>query len=472
MSFPATAIALTVLLAGGFAAVGEVMLRRRSEGVLGWNESFLVGAGTCAAALFPISLVLGRRALDALMILVGLCLAARVVARVRDRSSRGRRPALPRLAWMDALLVAAIVLTAAAFTILNFRYTFSWDGFQIYASKAKRLFHEGGLTQQWFAEDSYDRRLLEYPPLVAMYEAMLARLRGSFDFDQFKPIFPLFYFSIVVSTFAAVRQRTSLRVALVTGLLVGLLPEIATAQAAGGSSDMPLAAFVAGTVAACLRRESRRAVPFLIGSLTAVKNEGTILAIVASGAILWYWYGSGNRTSGGLRPFRKRVKAHAAGIAVVAAYLVSRLAFLRWLDIHDPTYGPINAANLERAVERLGLVVRVCFRLALDPAVWGVLWPLALIASLVLWARGAKSERTLAGALWSAIGAYTAILLFTNWDVELQAVQAYHRLLSQLAPAALVAIALSYWRMRRTFDVQFPATSATRAVMEGARVGR
>ena len=470
MSFPATAIALTVLLAGGFAAVGEVMLRRRSDGVLGWNESFLVGAGTCAAALFPISLVLGRRALDALMILVGLCLAARVVARVRDRSSLGRRPALPRLAWMDALLVAAIVLTAAAFTILSFRYTFSWDGFQIYASKAKRLFHEGGLTQQWFAEDSYDRRLLEYPPLVAMYEAMLARLRGSFDFDQLKPIFPLFYFSIVVSTFAAVRQRTSLRVALVTALLVGLLPEIATAQAAGGSSDMPLAAFVAGTVAACLRRESRRAVPFLIGSLTAVKNEGTILAIVASGAILWYGYGYG--MSGGLRPFRKRVKAHAAGIAVVAAYLVSRLAFLRWLDVHDPTYGPINAANLERAVERLGLVVRVCFRLALDPAVWGVLWPLALIASLVLWARGAKSERTLAGALWSAIGAYTAILLFTNWDVELQAVQAYHRLLSQLAPAALVAIALSYWRMRRTFDVRFPATSATRAVMEGARVGR
>ena len=472
MSFPATAIALTVLLAGGFAAVGEVMLRRRSEGVLGWNESFLVGAGTCAAALFPISLVLGRRALDALLILVGLCLAARVVARVRDRSSRGRRPALPRLAWMDALLVAAIVLTAAAFTILSFRYTFSWDGFQIYASKAKRLFHEGGLTQQWFAEDSYDRRLLEYPPLVAMYEAMLARLRGSFDFDQFKPIFPLFYFSIVVSTFAAVRQRTSLRVALVTALLVGLLPEIATAQAAGGSSDMPLAAFVAGTVAACLRRESRRAVPFLIGSLTAVKNEGTILAIVASGAILWYWYGSGNRTSGGLRPFRKRVKAHAAGIAVVAAYLVSRLAFLRWLDVHDPTYGPINAANLERAVERLGLVVRVCLRLALDPAVWGVLWPLALIASLVLWARGAKSERALAGALWSAIGAYTAILLFTNWDVELQAVQAYHRLLSHLAPAALVAIALSYWRMRRTFDGRFRATSATPAVMEGARVGR
>ena len=466
MTFPAVAIGLTGLLAWGFAATGEAVLRRRSEGVQAWNESFLVGAGTCAAALFPISLLLPRRALDVLMILVGLCLAASVVARVRHRSPRRRRPAPSRLGWTDALLVAAIVLTAAAFTILSFRYAFSWDGFEIYASKAKRLFYEGGLTRQWFAEDFYDSRLLQYPPLVAMCEAMLARLRGGFDFDQFKPLFPLFSVSLVVSTFAAVRERTSRRVALCMALLVGLLPELATGQAAGGSSDMPQAAFVAGTIAACLRRESRRAVPFLIGSLTAVKNEGTILAIVASGAILWHW------TSGGLRPFRARVKAHAAGVAVVAAFLVSRFAFLRWLDFHDPTYGSINGANLARAVERLGLVTRVCLRLALEPSVWGILWPMALIASLVLWARGARTERALAGALWAAIGAYTAILLFTNWNVELQAVQAYHRLLSQLAPAALVAIALSYWRVRRTFDVPSRAMSASAAVMEGTRVGR
>ena len=97
------------------------------------------------------------------MILVGLCLAGSVVAHVRHRSPRRRRPALARLGWQDALLVAAIVLTVAAFTILSFRYAFSWDGFQIYASKAKRLFYEGGLTRQWFAEDFYDSRLLRVP---------------------------------------------------------------------------------------------------------------------------------------------------------------------------------------------------------------------------------------------------------------------------------------------------------------------
>ena len=75
-------------------------IRRR----LGWNESFLVGAGTCAAALFPISLLWPRRALDLLMILVGLCLAGSVVARVRQPAPRrrSRRPTPFRLGWKDA----------------------------------------------------------------------------------------------------------------------------------------------------------------------------------------------------------------------------------------------------------------------------------------------------------------------------------------------------------------------------------
>ena len=58
MDIPGMNAVLTALLALGFAAAGEAVLRRRSTGAVGWNESFLVGAGTCAAALFPLSLLL------------------------------------------------------------------------------------------------------------------------------------------------------------------------------------------------------------------------------------------------------------------------------------------------------------------------------------------------------------------------------------------------------------------------------
>jgi hypothetical protein len=465
MTLPTTAILLTALCACGFAAAGDVLLRRRSAGALGWNEAFLVGAGSSAAVLFPLSLIAGRRALGVLMILLGLAIAASLVTRIRRPPLHTTKPARVPHVWADLLLFVAIVLAVAAFATLSFRYTFFWDGFQIYASKAKRLFYEGGLTRDWFGEDDYDRRLLQYPSLVAMCEAMLARLRGRFDFDHFKPLFPLFYVSMLLSTFAAIRARGTRLAALCGTLLVALLPELATTQAAGGSSDLPLAAFVAGTVAAGLRRRSRRALPFLIGGLTVVKNEGTILAIIASGAVLAYW------SAGGPRRLLRRLKARGMAVAIVAAFLGTRFAFLRWLDVQDHTYGSLSARHLARAAERFETVLRVCGRLALDPEVWGLLWPVAFVAGVVLAVRGTRTERALAGALWTSVAAYTAIFLFTNWDVELQAVQAYTRLLSQLAPAAIVAIALSYGRVRHAIDLRFPPIPESAALPRG-HVGR
>jgi hypothetical protein len=448
---------LTGLLAAAFASAGETVLRRRSAGAFAWNEAFLVGAGCSAALLFPLSLLVGSRALDVLMALLGLALLRALVWRLLRRSEKPERPARRPYAAMDILLVALIVLAVAVFAALSFRYTLFWDGFEIYASKAKRLYYEGGLTRDWFAEDHYDRRLLEYPPLLSMAEAMLARLRGAFDFGHFKPLFPLFYVSLILSTFAAARARASRLVALWAALLVALLPELATTQAVGGSSDMPLAAFVAGTAAACFRRESRRALPFLIGSLAMVKNEGTILAVVASAAVLAYW------SAGGLRRLVRRLRTHAGAVAVTAAFLVSRFAFLRWIDVHDGTYASIGPASIARAFERLELVARVCARFALQPEQWGLFWPAAILASVILWIRGARLERFFAGALWASVAAYTAIFLFTNWDVELQAAQAYSRLLGQLSPAALIVAALSYERLRRRFEARTGTSAFGRA---------
>ncbi len=466
MMFPAAGIALTVLLAGGFAAAGEVVLRRRSAGVLAWNEAFLVGAGCSAGILFPLSLLLRTRALDALLILLGLAAVGAAVSRIRRRPGPPAAPRVPRgFSRADVALLVLIAAAFATFVTLSFRYTLAWDGFMIFATKAKRLFYEGGLTRAWFPEDVYDRRLIQYPPLLSMYEAMLARLFGGFDFDAFRPLFPLFYGSLLLSTFAAVRARASRRVALWTVLIVAVLPELATTQATAGFSDMPQAAFVAGAVASCLRRESRAA-PFLIGSLAMVKPEGTLLAVIASGAVLWVW------SSGGIRCLRARLKAHAPAVAIGAAFLGTRVAFVRWLEVQDATYAAIDAHSLARAAERFWYVVGVCARLALDPAQWGFFWPAALAGSLVLLAGGTRNERGLALAVCAAVAADSAIFLFTNWDVAVHARQAYSRLLSQIAPAAAVALALSYWRLRRRYEPERDIAAARPAspFAEGAHV--
>ncbi len=114
----------------------------------------------------------------------------------------------------------------------------------------------------------------------------------------------------------------------------------------------------------------------------------------------------------------------------------------------------------------------MCARLALDPAQWGLFWPAALAGSLVLLAGGTRKERGLALAVCAAVAADTAIFLFTNWDVLLHARQAYSRLLSQVAPAAAIAIALSYWRLRRRYELEKDKAAVRREppVAESAHV--
>ena len=466
MTTPAGGIALTALLAFGFAAIGEAVLRRKSVGALRWNEAFLVGAGVCGSTLFPLSLVWPGHAVEVTAYIMGLAAIWAVGSRIP------RRPLQPRAARRpygpgDRLLLALLALAVAVFVVLNFRYAFFWDGFQIFATKAKRLFYEGALTRSWFAEDAYNTRLLEYPPLIALSEALLSWLRGSFDFDALKPVFPLFYVSMLMSTFAAFRRPRLRRVALFTALLVALLPELATQMAAGGYSDMPQAAYVAGTVAASFRKESRRTLPWLIGSLTVVKAEGTILALIASAAVLAFW-------SRGLGKLVQRVRRHATGVAVVAVFLISRIAYLRWLDVHDATYGPLDGAHLTQALGRLLLVARLCLQIALELPKWGLLWPGFLIASFLLVTRGSRMEGCLSAAVWSAIAAYMAIFLFTNWDLSVQVEQAFGRLLAQLAPAAAVVIGLAYARARTRWPARIsgaPSSAGLRQTGSSAPAG-
>ena len=226
---------------------------------------------------------------------------------------------------------------------------------------------------------------------------------------------------------------------------------------------MPLATFAAAATAACFRRGPRRAVPFLIGSLTIVKPEGTIVALIASGAILWVW------SSGGIRRLGQQIRTHSRAVAIVIGFLALRLAFLRWIRLRDTTY-TLDGESLSQVVDRAAVVVPTAFGLALDPALWGLFWPAFLIAAIVLAFRGTRGERALAGAVVAAMAAYTAIFLFTNWEIVLHLRQAYTRLLSQIAPAAAIAIAFGYSLLRRMVDPD--ACRIAPASLKGAHVGR
>jgi len=435
-SLPAD-LALVLLSVAAFTAAGELVLGRRSRDLVAGNDSFLSGLAVAAAALFPLSILFRGAALSIELGLLGIALLAAVARRVP-----GRRPLPPRAPaasdpW-TTLALSGVLVAAFCFTLLDLRHNLFWDGLLIWASRAQVLFHEGFLGRSWYPDDAYELRHLTYPPLVPLSEALFLRLRGRFDFDLIKPVFLPFYFSLLVSIYGGIRAVASPRRAMTATLLLAFLGPLATRHAAGGYADMPQAAFVAGVVGAALRRRAGEdALPWLVGGLTTVKAEGTVLAAIAViAALATRWLERAGPPASSRRPAR--------ALAIVGGFFLVRFVYLRWLGVVDPVYVPLDAAHLPEALRRIPHVARTCLAKALVPRRWGLLWPAFAASALVLLRRGRGLERAVAVATGAAAVLLAAPFLVTTWPLDLQIDQAYPRLLEQLAPAA-VAVAVLGW---------------------------
>jgi hypothetical protein len=435
-------LAITVLLTAAFASAGELLLGRRSSSLGAWNESFLTGAGVAGALLFPLSLLFHHAALRIELGLLGIGLVA-AVARALGAGPPADAAIQRRFDAVDLLLLLGVLAAAGAFIALDLRYNLFWDGLLIWASKAQVLFHEGFVGRAWYPDDRYELRHLTYPPLVPLFEALLTQIQGRFDFDAVKPVFIPFYLSLPISAYAAARSVASRRLAMASALMLAIVPLLVTREAAGGYADMPQAAFVAGVVSAAFRRsKDRAALPWILGGLTTVKAEGTILVTIASAVILTAWLAD--------RELRPPVRRGWRAALVVAAFLALRVVFVRWLAVSDLGYVPLNAANLHQAIGRIPRVLHLCLVKALSPRRWGLLWPCFGLATAVLLARGTAREKALAAAAAVAAVAMTVPFLLTAWPLELQIDQAYPRLLGQVAPAAVAVVLFGYVRALAT----------------------
>ncbi len=449
MTLPWLEIGISLSLAVGFGCVGETLLRRRSTRVASWNESLLVGMGACAAMLFPLSLVLPRGSVFATAVLMGLATAWVAATRIL------RRPA-PEAAPFEALdatarlAVGATALVAVCFAALNFRYNYGWDGFQIWASKAQLLSVRGGLSRDWYPGDVYELRHVPYPSLVPLDEALVSLLRGGFDFDKLKPVFPVFYLSMLISMFSALRSAATPRLASVGTLMLSLVPSLSTRSAAGAYADMPQAAMLAGVVAACLR-PGDSALPWLIGGLTTVKAEGTILAALACAGILLFWLLESPR---GLPA---RIRREAGNIVVVACFVGLRLAYVRWSGAPDVVYTALDAPHLRAAIGRIPHVASLCLRELVHFQRWGFLWPAFLVAAIVLIASGSARAKALSIATSLATMVLAVPFLFTTWPLDLHVAQAYFRLLAQLSPAVIAVAMLGFARARKSAGAKPPS---------------
>ena len=449
MNFRIAGTAAAILVGAGFACLAELALRRRSTDVFGWNESFLIGAGGCAAFLFPLSLVAPRRALDAVAVCIVLALAVipiRIARAWRQRRGGQGRPAPPGAA--DIFSFAFVVFAVALFWVLNLRAAFAWDGFQIWATKAFLLFREGGLRPELWAGSIYEGRAgraVNYPAIVPLFEALVARILGRFEFLDLKPVFVLFFASMLLSTLKAARSVTLSRLERFGVVaMIAALPAFTSRPMVGGNADLPVAACVAALAAAWLSPDSRpgrwnSAVPWLLGSLLAAKSEGLILfavAIVSAAAMT------------PVEDPARRLRFGAGAVLVGAALLADRLVYLRWTAVPDRLIDSPNPTTLVRAFDRIPDVAALCARELVRVREWGFFWPAFVVASLlVVWASPGR-QRSVALASLLGLAAYSAIFLMSSWPVRLHVAQAYGRLLAQIAPAAAITMLAAYRAVR------------------------
>ena len=441
----------TLGIAATLAGAGSLLLGRRPRSHREWNEAFLAGSGAASVLLFPLSAAFPGGAIwilfaGVLAAAAGATLLPRAKAEARSTGGGGWS-ALRLVKPVDAFLLLGIALSIAAFLAANGRYHLLWDGLYIWATKGMLLLDAGGLTPElWYGSVAEGRvgRVVAYPPLVPLLEALAAGVRGGFDFNDAKPAFALFFLSLLSGTWSAARAILPPRGALVTTALVAALPGVSTYWAAGGYADMPQAAALVGLVAALLRggedRPSwRQPAPWLFGALVSVKSEGTVLALLVLAA-----WGAAVLLSLGFARAARAARARAPALLLVALFLALRMLYVRWTvaPAIDNEFAPIGPSTLGPALRRFPELAALVGAEMARVWKWGLLWPAFAAGATALVARRDPVRRVLAAATLAAVAAYLSTFLFTNWTLELHVTTALDRILSQLAPlAVLVAVA-------------------------------
>jgi hypothetical protein len=288
---------------------------------------------------------------------------------------------------------------------------------------------------------------LEYPPLVALNEALVFMAAGPERLRAVMPFFALPWLALQLLVLSAACRRLRWELAVPLSLLALLVPE-AFALGTVGLADLRLAATVlllATTGAALLRQPggpqaARFAAAAIACALT--KIEGLSLAVAA--AIVFV----------PALTVRRRLSLRA-GAAAELATLAAAALWPLYLAAHGATIGSLDPgavrASSSGLLERFGQAARGFFAFALSSPVasrfYGPLWQLAVLAAIVGLARRAARRETCAllVALAAHVGLYCLLLAQASQPVEWTLQAAGLRLLTHTIawPLLLLVAALA-----------------------------
>ncbi|MDX6412583.1 MAG: hypothetical protein QOE91_2099 [Gaiellaceae bacterium] len=365
--------------------------------------AYLVGvalAGVVAAHLALLNAAVGVTEVVVLAVLVWL------VAWRRLRASSGQvtkcHLARGGLGLVGGIaLVLALVLLAHVTHMLETRPLYEWDGWAIWATKARALYDFGG---------AYGPVFTTYPPVqhplfLPALEAIDFHALGRFDGTLVHVQLGLLGFGFAAALWTLLRERVPAALAGL-GVLAIVSATAFVKQLSTNYADIPLALFVA-LGAVCLARWLAEgdatllpAAAVFLGTATLTKPEGLLFALAAFVAAL---------IAGG----RARLRGTLLAGGAVALILLPWRIYTAVHHLKNPEYSLGNAVNptyLYDHGDRLGAALRSVagHAFSLD---WGLLVPLGLAAIVVAVLAG-RTRLAVFATLWTLLSFAGVILVF------------------------------------------------------------
>jgi hypothetical protein len=313
-----------------------------------------------------------------------------------------------------------------------------WDGWAIWAMKARALYDFGGVAHGVFTTAPYGP--LQHPLFLPALEATGFRAMGAFDGTLIHVQLALLAFAFVAALWTLLRERVPAPLAGATILAV-VTASSTLRQLASNLADIPLAFLLAlGVVALAvtLLDDDTSLLPFaatMLGAATLTKPEGLLFAVAA------------------LLPFVavSRTRASLLTVLAVALMLAPWRIFAASHHLKNPEYSfgdALSPSYLADHADRLRPALSGVWHQVWSSG-WGLLVPLALVAfaaSIV-----ARSWRVAGfAAAWALLSFAGIVLVF--WisvvPVELTLKWAAYRTVASLvigAAALAPVLAAEAW---------------------------
>ena len=338
-----------------------------------------------------------------------------------------REPVWSRVVGAVALVVA-LVLLAHAWATYEVRPLLEWDGWAIWATKARALYEFGGATGPVFTSDAY--LPLQHPLLLPSLEAMDFRAMGTYDATVVHVQLALLAIGFLLGFVGLLRDRVPIGLLGPVALAI-LAAEPVLKQLSTNLADVPLALFVAlglvgtGRWLAGGERWTLVAGTLFLGAAALTKSEGLFFALAAFLALLPFAWRRGRELAAAagavalmVLPWRVFVEAH--GLPLVE---------YRFRDAFSPGY-------LSDHSDRVGPAFRG-LRGEIFTLDWGLLVPLFVAAVLV--AAFARRDRLVGFALlWTALSFAGLVLIYwiSRIPIELALVWSGNRTIVPLVVGA------------------------------------